>query len=124
VALNFFISGKILTPDRNICNPTLLERSMKNKFRTLEKIVRRELNESALQSNLANLRRVESNCRGICPNCQLPRPIFQPVWPACQLICSTVAGNIGIVTDLGHMTKLAIERVRSATVLVLEGYAP
>ncbi len=32
----------------------------------------------------------------------------------------TVAGNIGVVTDLGHMTKLVIERVRTANVLVLE----
>ena len=32
----------------------------------------------------------------------------------------TVAGNIGVVTDLGHMTKLVIERVRAANVLVLE----
>jgi hypothetical protein len=35
---SFFISGKILTPDRNLCNPTLLERSMKNKFRALKKM--------------------------------------------------------------------------------------
>jgi phosphoribosyl 1,2-cyclic phosphodiesterase len=32
----------------------------------------------------------------------------------------TPAGNIGFVTDLGHMTKLVIERTRSANVLVLE----
>ena len=32
----------------------------------------------------------------------------------------TAAGNIGFVTDLGHMTKLVIERTRSANVLVLE----
>ncbi|HEU6448672.1 MAG TPA: MBL fold metallo-hydrolase [Verrucomicrobiae bacterium] len=32
----------------------------------------------------------------------------------------TTAANIGFVTDLGHMTKLVIERVRSANVLVLE----
>ena len=32
----------------------------------------------------------------------------------------TAAGNIGFVTDLGHMTKLVIERVRPANVLVLE----
>ncbi len=30
------------------------------------------------------------------------------------------AGNIGFLTDLGHATKLAIERVRLANVLVLE----
>jgi phosphoribosyl 1,2-cyclic phosphodiesterase len=32
----------------------------------------------------------------------------------------TVSGNIGFLTDLGHATKLAIERVRSANVLLLE----
>lgn len=32
----------------------------------------------------------------------------------------TPAGNIGFLTDLGHATKLVIERVRSANVLVLE----
>jgi phosphoribosyl 1,2-cyclic phosphodiesterase len=32
----------------------------------------------------------------------------------------TSAGNFGFVTDLGHMTKLVIERVRPANVLVLE----
>ena len=32
----------------------------------------------------------------------------------------TAAGNIGFVTDLGHMTKLVIERTHTANVLVLE----
>jgi phosphoribosyl 1,2-cyclic phosphodiesterase len=32
----------------------------------------------------------------------------------------TCAANFGFVTDLGHMTKLVIERVRAANVLVLE----
>ena len=32
----------------------------------------------------------------------------------------THAGNIGFATDLGHVTKLVIERVRSANALVLE----
>ena len=32
----------------------------------------------------------------------------------------TPAGNIGFVTDIGHMTKLVVERVRPANVLVLE----
>ncbi len=32
----------------------------------------------------------------------------------------TPAGNIGFVTDLGHMTKLVLERIRPANVLVLE----
>jgi phosphoribosyl 1,2-cyclic phosphodiesterase len=32
----------------------------------------------------------------------------------------TGAGNIGMVTDLGHMTKLVLERIRAANILVLE----
>jgi len=32
----------------------------------------------------------------------------------------TASGNIGFLTDLGHATKLVIERVRAANVLVLE----
>jgi phosphoribosyl 1,2-cyclic phosphodiesterase len=32
----------------------------------------------------------------------------------------TTSGNIGFLTDLGHATKLVMERVRSANVLVLE----
>jgi phosphoribosyl 1,2-cyclic phosphodiesterase len=32
----------------------------------------------------------------------------------------TGAGNFGFVTDLGHMTKLVIERARTANILVLE----
>ncbi len=32
----------------------------------------------------------------------------------------TAAGNIGILTDLGHTTKLVLERVRPANVLLLE----
>ena len=32
----------------------------------------------------------------------------------------TAAGNIGFLTDLGHATKLVVERVRPANVLVLE----
>ena len=32
----------------------------------------------------------------------------------------TAAGNIGFVTDLGHMTKLVVERTCAANVLVLE----
>lgn len=32
----------------------------------------------------------------------------------------TTAGKIGFLTDLGHATKLALERVRAANVLVLE----
>lgn len=32
----------------------------------------------------------------------------------------TVKGNVGVLTDLGHATKLVIERARKANVLVLE----
>ncbi len=32
----------------------------------------------------------------------------------------TAAGNIGFLTDLGHATKLVIERIRPANILVLE----
>jgi phosphoribosyl 1,2-cyclic phosphodiesterase len=32
----------------------------------------------------------------------------------------TGAGNLGFATDLGHMTKLVMERIRAANVLVLE----
>jgi len=35
-------------------------------------------------------------------------------------LLETVAGNIGFLTDLGHATKLVLERVRRANVLVLE----
>jgi phosphoribosyl 1,2-cyclic phosphodiesterase len=35
-------------------------------------------------------------------------------------ILHTAAGNIGIATDLGHVTKLVLERIRTANVLVLE----
>lgn len=35
-------------------------------------------------------------------------------------IIRTAAGNIGFATDLGHVTKLVTERIRSANVLVLE----
>lgn len=32
----------------------------------------------------------------------------------------TAAGNIGFLTDLGHVTKLVLDRIRAANVLVLE----
>ena len=35
-------------------------------------------------------------------------------------IIRTASGNIGFATDLGHVTKLVIERIRAANVLVLE----
>jgi phosphoribosyl 1,2-cyclic phosphodiesterase len=35
-------------------------------------------------------------------------------------VLRTVAGNIGFATDLGHVTRLVLERIRAANVLVLE----
>ena len=35
-------------------------------------------------------------------------------------ILNTAAGKIGFVTDLGHVTKLVLERIRTANILVLE----
>jgi len=35
-------------------------------------------------------------------------------------ILRTAAGNIGFATDLGHVTKLVLERIRAANILVLE----
>jgi phosphoribosyl 1,2-cyclic phosphodiesterase len=35
-------------------------------------------------------------------------------------ILRTTEGNIGFITDLGYTTKLVLERVRNANVLVLE----
>jgi len=35
-------------------------------------------------------------------------------------VLRTAAGNIGFATDLGHVTKLVLERIRIANVLVLE----
>ena len=35
-------------------------------------------------------------------------------------VLRTAAGTVGMVTDLGHVTKLVLERIRTANVLVLE----
>jgi phosphoribosyl 1,2-cyclic phosphodiesterase len=35
-------------------------------------------------------------------------------------VLHTPAGNVGFATDLGHVTKLVLERIRTANVLVLE----
>lgn len=35
-------------------------------------------------------------------------------------LARTSAGNIGFLTDLGHVTKLVVERIRAANVLLLE----
>jgi len=46
----------------------------------------------------------------------VPHDAYDPV----AFLLRTGAGNIGILTDLGHATKLVIERVRRANVLLLE----
>jgi phosphoribosyl 1,2-cyclic phosphodiesterase len=46
----------------------------------------------------------------------VPHDAYDPV----GFLLHTAAGRIGFLTDLGHATKLVIERVRSANVLVLE----
>jgi phosphoribosyl 1,2-cyclic phosphodiesterase len=46
----------------------------------------------------------------------IPHDASDPV----GFLIRTGAGNIGFLTDLGHATKLVLERVRSANVLVLE----
>ena len=46
----------------------------------------------------------------------IPHDASDPV----GFLLRTTAGKIGFLTDLGHATKLALERVRAANVLVLE----
>jgi phosphoribosyl 1,2-cyclic phosphodiesterase len=46
----------------------------------------------------------------------IPHDAYDPV----GFLVRTVAGNIGFLTDLGHATKLVVERVRAANVLLLE----
>lgn len=46
----------------------------------------------------------------------IPHDASDPV----GFLIHTPAGNIGFLTDLGHATKLALERVKSATALLLE----
>jgi phosphoribosyl 1,2-cyclic phosphodiesterase len=46
----------------------------------------------------------------------VPHDAYDPV----GFLVRTVAGNIGYLTDLGHATKLVVERVRAANVLLLE----
>lgn len=46
----------------------------------------------------------------------VPHDAYDPV----GFLLRTVAGNIGFLTDLGHATKLVVERVRPAHLLVLE----
>ncbi len=49
-------------------------------------------------------------------NFPIPHDAQDPV----GFLLRTVDGNIGFLTDLGHATRLVIERVRSSQVLVLE----
>jgi phosphoribosyl 1,2-cyclic phosphodiesterase len=46
----------------------------------------------------------------------VPHDAYDPV----GFLLRTSAGNLGFLTDLGHATKLVIERVRAANVLLLE----
>lgn len=46
----------------------------------------------------------------------VPHDAYDPV----GFLLHTANGNIGFLTDLGHATKLVIERVRTANILVLE----
>ncbi len=46
----------------------------------------------------------------------IPHDAYDPV----GYLLRTSAGNFGFLTDLGHATKLALERVRAANVLLLE----
>jgi phosphoribosyl 1,2-cyclic phosphodiesterase len=47
---------------------------------------------------------------------QVPHDACDPV----GFLVRTTAGNIGFVTDLGHATKLVVERLRTANVVLLE----
>ena len=49
-------------------------------------------------------------------NFSVPHDAYDPV----GFLLRTHAGNIGVLTDLGHATKLIIERAREAHVLLLE----
>lgn len=46
----------------------------------------------------------------------VPHDAYDPV----GFLLRTAAGNLGFLTDLGHATKLVIERVRVANILLLE----
>jgi phosphoribosyl 1,2-cyclic phosphodiesterase len=46
----------------------------------------------------------------------VPHDAYDPV----GFLLRTRKGNVGVLTDLGHATKLAMERVRAANVLILE----
>jgi phosphoribosyl 1,2-cyclic phosphodiesterase len=46
----------------------------------------------------------------------IPHDAYDPV----GFLIHTASGNVGFLTDLGHATKLVVERIRRAQVLVLE----
>ena len=46
----------------------------------------------------------------------IPHDAYDPV----GFLLRTAGGNIGFLTDLGHATKLVVERIRAANVLLLE----
>jgi phosphoribosyl 1,2-cyclic phosphodiesterase len=46
----------------------------------------------------------------------VPHDAYDPV----NFFIRTPAGNIGFLTDLGHVTKMALDRVRTSHVLVME----
>ncbi len=46
----------------------------------------------------------------------VPHDAYDP----CNFLLRTSDGNIGFLTDLGHVTKMVLERVRSANVLLME----
>lgn len=46
----------------------------------------------------------------------VPHDAYDPV----GFLVHTTGGNVGVLTDLGHATKLVLERTRAANVLVLE----
>ena len=46
----------------------------------------------------------------------VPHDAYDPV----GFLVRTAAGNIGFLTDLGHATKLVVERLRAANVVLLE----
>ena len=49
-------------------------------------------------------------------NFSIPHDAQEPV----GYLLRTAGGNVGFVTDLGHATRLVLERIRAANVLVLE----
>jgi phosphoribosyl 1,2-cyclic phosphodiesterase len=46
----------------------------------------------------------------------IPHDAYDPV----GFLVRTASGNVGFLTDLGHATKLVVERIRAANVLLLE----